>query len=132
MTAELKFEEREIHLSEYFDVLYKRKGIVILFFLVTVAATAFATFRAVPVYQSTATLIIDKEQSVSPITGERTEYESYVSQNLTFQTHFKLITSNPVCLSVADALKLDELDEESLEISSLKKIIRQLASFILP
>lgn len=125
MSTDLQFEEREIHLSDYFDVLYKRKGMVILFFLVTVAVTTFATFRAVPIYQSTATLIIDKEDSVSPITGERTSYETTIAESLTFQTHSKLITSTPVLLNVSDALKLDEIDEEELEISSLKKIIRQ-------
>ncbi len=126
MTTDLNFQEQEIHLSDYFDVLYKRKRLILLFFLLTVAATAYATFNATPIYQSTATLIIDKEESVSPITGERTEFESYVSQALTFQTHFKLITSNPVLQQVVDTLALDALDDESLEINAVKKFVRQL------
>ena len=84
------------HLSEYYYILSKHKWIIIGSLIIMVTLTMFFTFRMKPVYRATATLVIDKEQSKSPLTGERMDFESYVSQSLTFNTHFKLITSRQV------------------------------------
>ncbi|MBA3009313.1 MAG: GumC family protein [Proteobacteria bacterium] len=121
-------QEREIHLSDYFMVMLKRKALVIAFFVITVSVTMLFTFLSTPVYQSTAKLIIDKETASSPITGERTDYENYMSQTMTFNTHFKLIQSLPVINKVIETLKLDE--EQALEVNPLKEIIRQFKANI--
>jgi uncharacterized protein involved in exopolysaccharide biosynthesis/Mrp family chromosome partitioning ATPase len=49
-----------------------------------------------PVYEATAGLIIDTETSRSPLTGEQLQVNDYMGEQLTFHTHFKLITSHPV------------------------------------
>lgn len=130
MIPEEMFQEKEIHLSEYIEILTKRKTLIILFFLLTVSITVLFTLKATPIYQSTAQLIIDKEKTTSPITGEKMDYESYASETLTFQTHFKLIKSTPVIQGVVSALNLDRMTEEDLEISPVKKLIRQLKANI--
>ncbi len=66
--------------------------------------------RLTPIYQATATMIIDKESDKSPITGQRTDYESYMSESMTFNTHFKLITGRPVMERVIQKLDLDPAD----------------------
>lgn len=118
-----------IQLAEYLDILYKRKALIAAIFLVILALTLIATFRAVPVYQSTSTMIIDKERSSSPLTGQRMEYESFYSQELTFNTHFKLILSKAVIQRVIKTLKLDDEtgknSNKDLEISSFKKRIKE-------
>ena len=119
------FQEKEIHLSEYIEILTKRKTLIILFFLLTLSVTILFTIKATPIYQSTAQLIIDKERNTSPITGERMEFEGYASETLTFQTHFKLIKSTPVIQNVVSALRLDKLKEEELEISFIRNLVRQ-------
>ncbi len=124
--SEEMFPEKEIHLSEYIEILTKRKNLIILFFVLTVLVTLFFTFKTTPIYQSTAQLIIDKERNTSPITGERMEFEGYASETLTFQTHFKLIKSTPVIENVVSALRLDQMKEEALEISPIRNLIRQL------
>lgn len=116
--------EKEIHLSDYYMVLLKRKALIISFFVITVSITALATFLMTPVYQSSAKLIIDKESSASPITGERTDYENYMSQSMTFNTHFKLITSEPVIESLINTLELDKEDED-LDINPITQVIQQ-------
>lgn len=116
--------EKEIHLSDYYMVLLKRKALIISFFVITVSITALATFLMTPVYQSSAKLIIDKESSASPITGERTDYENYMSQSMTFNTHFKLITSEPVIESLINTLELDK-EEENLDINPITQVIQQ-------
>ncbi|MCF8113360.1 MAG: GumC family protein [Desulfotignum sp.] len=119
------FQEKEIHLSEYLMVLLKRRTLIILVFILTVLATAFYSFSVDPVYESSARLIIDKESSSSPITGERTDYESYHSQTMTFNTSIKMITSTPVIKELIAALNLDAR-EQDLEISFIKNWISQL------
>ena len=113
------------HLAEYYYILSKHKWIIIGSLIVMVTLTLFFTFQMKPVYRSTATLVIDKEQSKSPLTGERMDFESYVSQSLTFNTHFKLITSRQVLEEVVRRLKLDRQDE-NMEVSAWKNLLAQV------
>ncbi len=122
---EEEISEKEIHLSDYYMVLLKHKALIISFFVITVSITALATFLMTPVYQSSAKLIIDKESSSSPITGERTNYEDYMSNSMTFNTHFKLITSDPVIESLINTLELDKEGEEDLEVNPVTQVIQQ-------
>ena len=113
------------HLAEYYYILSKHKWMIIGSLIIMVTLTMFFTFRMKPVYQATATLVIDKEQSKSPLTGERMDFESYVSQSLTFNTHFKLITSRQVLEEVIRRLKLDRQDED-IEVGVFKEILAQV------
>ncbi|MBC2704272.1 GumC family protein [Desulfobacula sp.] len=125
------FQEKEIHLSEYFMVLSKRKTLIILVFILTVAATMFYSYTTDPIFQSSAKLIIDKEKTSSPITGERTDFESYHSQTMTFNTSIKMIRSKPVIQQVITALKLDaENNDQDLEVSFIKELISQFKANI--
>jgi len=126
-SSESFFQEKEIHLSEYLMVLMKRRTLIILVFILTVLATAFYSFSVAPVYESSARLIIDKESSSSPITGERTDYESYHEQTMTFNTSIKMITSTPVIKEVIEALNLDAQDRD-LEVSFLRQWLSGLKS----
>ncbi len=107
-------EEQEIHLSDYFLVLAKHKTLIFLLTLLTVSVTVFTTMQMKTFYEAGATLVIDKEQSASPLTGQRTDYENYISQNLTFDAHFKLITSRPVIELVVRELRLDRLESGNI------------------
>ncbi|MDL1987932.1 MAG: GumC family protein [Deltaproteobacteria bacterium] len=116
-------KEQSVHLTEYYYILTKHKSLIIASFVITVALTLFFTLLMKPVYRATATIVIEKQQSTSPLTGERLDYESYVSQSLTFNTHFKLITSRSVLEQVIKNLKLDR--EKELEVSFIKKLLGQ-------
>ncbi len=123
------FEEKEIHLSEYLMILKKRKRLILLVFFLTVAAVMGYSLTAQPIFQSSAKLIIDKETSASPITGERTDFESYTSQLMTFNTSIKMIKSKPVVEAVIKELKLDDEDQD-LEVNFVKALIEQLKANI--
>jgi len=78
-------------------------------------------------------MMIDKETKKSPLTGERLDYESYLSENLTFQTHFKLIKSSLVLSKVYEVLNLrDRMDEDSSHgmlagfMGNIRKNVRKL------
>jgi len=119
-------EEQSAHLTEYLYILTKHRSLIIASFLTMVILTIFFTFLMKPVYKTTTTIVIEKQQSTSPITGERSDFESYVSESLTFNTHFKLITSRPVLEQVIKDLKLDDPDrEKGLEVSFFKRLLSQ-------
>ena len=121
------FQEKEIHLSEYVDILFKRKTLIISVFILILLATVYSNSRLVPIYQSTAQLVIDKEKTVSPITGNRMMgFESYMSAALTFKTHIVLIKSSQVIENVVKALDLDQIEPQELEISWFRKMKTQL------
>ncbi len=79
-----------------------------------VALVTVFSFTMTPVYKATARMVIDKETKKSPLTGEQLDYESYASESLTFQTHFKLIKGRPVLSKVYEILNLkDRISEDS-------------------
>jgi len=118
--------EQTVHLTEYYYILTKHKRVVIASLILLVTLTMLFTFQMKPVYRATAILIIDTEQSASPLTGERIDYESYASQSLTFNTHFKLITSYSLLQKVVKTLKLEQLDiKEGIEVSPWKELLTQ-------
>lgn len=119
-------QEQSPDLREYYYILDKHKRIIIAFLIVIVTVSMLFTFLSKPVYRSTAILAIEKERSRSPLTGESLDYESYLSQSITMNTHLKLITSRPVMKNVARSLKLDQVKEQAeLEVSLFKKLISQ-------
>ncbi len=106
-----------IHLSDYWNVITKRKGLVITFSCLTIIITMALSFLMKPVYQAKARMSIERESTSSPITGQRTEYIDVQSQLLTFNTHFKLIKSKPVIASLLD--ELNTVDGEDSAADSL-------------
>ena len=120
-------QERTIHLTDYYHILLKHKWLLAAALVLVTALTGYTTFRMMPVYQATCVMVIEKERSTSPLTGERLEYESYYTQSIRFSTHAKLLTSRPVILRVIKQLKLDQTQtENSLEISPIKAYIANL------
>ena len=103
-----EIEEPEIDLRHYYLVLLKHKFLIITCLVLTVAVTMFLTLQMEPVYQATSTVLIERPQTVSPLTGQYTPSDSFFSESLTFNTHFKLITSRPVLERVVRELKLDQ------------------------
>ncbi len=118
---------QSIHLTEYYYILNKHRSLIMASLLIIVSLTLLLTFLLKPVYRATATMVIDKEQTASPLTGERLDFESYISQSLTFNTHFELITSRPVMERLIRELKLDQVESEiGISISSLQAFVSQL------
>jgi len=113
------------HLSEYYYILGKHKWIIIGSLIIMVTLTMFFTFRTKPVYRAVATIVVDEMQIKSPFSGQRIDFDSYVSQTLTFNTHMKLITSRTVLEEVIRRLKMDRTDKSS-EISPRMEILARI------
>lgn len=104
--------EESVHIAEYYQVLVRHKYLIILFLVLSVSLAIKHNSSLIPIYSATTSLIIDKERTKSPITGQRIDYESYLSETLTFNTHFEMITSLPVMERVVKALNLDSQSGE--------------------
>jgi succinoglycan biosynthesis transport protein ExoP len=131
-------EEQPTHLLDYYHVVVKNKWVILTSLLVVVFLVMYHNARVTPIYQATTTLIIDAQSNRSPLTGQRIDYDSYLSESMTFNTHFQLITSREVLERVVKALKWGEMDEKQKSeamrevgflrqfLSNVKKNIRLL------
>ncbi|HEV8617400.1 MAG TPA: GNVR domain-containing protein [Methylomirabilota bacterium] len=97
---------REAHLKDYYRLLRKHRWLVIGLFLVTVLTVAIWTFVQTPIYQATATVLIEPEpprilniQEVTPIGGPTQEY---------YRTQYELMTSRPIAEKVIETLNLKQ------------------------
>ncbi len=119
--------EQTIHLTDYYYILVKHKWLIIASFVITLSLTIFFTLRMTPIYSASATMVIESQQTKSPLTGETLDYGNYVSQTLSFNTHLKLITSHPVLEKVIRTYKMDQADiekeDESSQFTSFKDIL---------
>jgi succinoglycan biosynthesis transport protein ExoP len=118
--------EQSPHLSEYYYILRKHIWTVVASLVIIVTLTTLYTFLMKPVYRATATLAIEKERGSSPLTGDAIDYEGYLNQSITLNTHLKLITSRPIMKKVASELKLDQVNQETdLEVSPWRRLLNQ-------
>jgi len=121
-------EEERIDLAEYARVLKKHEKLIAAVTAFVVALTILVTILMTPMYKGTAVLVIDKEQKNSPLTGEDLGGGSFSDEQLTFNTHFKLITSRPVLVDVIHELKLDQ--QQELESNFFKSLFKQFLANI--
>lgn len=124
-------DEQSTHLADYYQVLIKHKWTMVLSLVIVLGMAIWHTARLIPIYCATSTIIIDKESMRSPLTGQRTDYETYLSESMTFNTHFKLITSRPVLERVVKDLKIDKMDakQQETELLEINPFRQHLAKF---
>lgn len=98
--------EREFHLRHYWRFLRKHQWLVIGIFLVTVTTVALWTFTQTPIFQASATVLIDPEapkvlniQDVTPLMSQGADY---------YMTQHELIKSRAVVDRVIETLNLRE------------------------
>ena len=100
--------EQTKHLTEYLFLLVKRKWLILATCALTVGIAVLYNLTLIPVYRATTTIIVDDERRGNPVSGDMTSWESLYSGALKFNTHFSLMTSNPVLERVVSKLELDK------------------------
>ncbi len=93
--------EQEVHLREYFFIAWKRKFIVLTVLAVVFLITVIGTFKKVPVYTSSAEVLIERNRGTS---GLDAQYYSYEPDFL--QTQSAIIKSMKVARRVVESQKL--------------------------
>ncbi|MCJ7772170.1 MAG: Wzz/FepE/Etk N-terminal domain-containing protein, partial [Desulfobacterales bacterium] len=121
--------QQGINITEYYHILIRNKWIIFAAVGISLLLASLHNARLTPIYQATTTIIIDSDASKSFLPNDRLFYESYVSQTLTFNTHFELIKSRPVIERIIKKLNLDEniksKKNENKEVNPIRKFFSQ-------
>ncbi len=109
------WQEKEIHLRDYWKVVQKRRWVIFAFFLIVVVSTAIVTFTMRPVYRGTTTIQINKENP------QIVDFKEVFTVNTTdldyYQTQYKILESRNLARRVIQTLKLAEHPELKSEKS---------------
>lgn len=125
--------EEEINLREYFLIIRKRKFIVLSILAIVFLLTIITTFSRVPIYTSSAEVLIERNRGAS---GLETNYYSYYDPEF-LATQSAIITSLKVARRVVDSQKLattyrkfflKEKAESSSILASFKSGVKDLLS----
>ena len=108
IVREEEFDD-EIDLREYLYVLYKYKWAILGFSLVITILTTLYVYTITPIFQATATLLIESEDanvvSIDEVYGIPTANNEY------YETQFQILQSRELAERVIDTLKLAEHPE---------------------
>jgi succinoglycan biosynthesis transport protein ExoP len=90
--------QREPHLLDYVMILRKHQWLILFFLLTTVTFVTIATLRMQPVYQATARVQIDRENtSILPFQGNDS-FDMYVDLENYIETQAKILQSETLAL----------------------------------
>jgi capsular exopolysaccharide synthesis family protein len=114
--------EKEVHLLDYWNVIWRRRWTVVTFALIVLLATALFTFTRRPVYTAKGTLLIEKEPTI--LTFEEI-FQIETFRDDYYQTQYKLLQSRGLAERVVDRLKLYEHPEFVGDPARRKKAINK-------
>lgn len=98
------FQEEEIHLRDYWQVVMKYRWTIFTLFTIIVATVALVTFKTIPVYKATAQILIDRE---NPNVLSIEEVVSVGARDINYyQTQYKILRSRSLAKVVIDTLNL--------------------------
>jgi succinoglycan biosynthesis transport protein ExoP len=132
-------EEKEIHLRDYWRVIWKRRWMIVAVFLVAVVFMVVKTITTRPVYRGTATIQINIENP------QIVDFKEIFTVNMWamdyYQTQYRILESRNLARRVVQKLKLWEHPEflpgppsafqrwKSGILSPLRSIVRALKSW---
>ncbi len=101
-------EEQEIHLRNYWRVIYKRRGTVLTFFIVLVVVVAIGSLTTTPIYRATTKMLIERENPNIINLRDMYYFDTYEDY---YQTQYEIIKSTAVAEKVVKNLSLDRNPE---------------------
>jgi len=122
-------EDQTIDIRNYFQIMMKRRWSIFSVFSVIFISILLYTLTATPIYQSTARLVIEKEnpnvvsiQEVMSVDASTSDY---------YQTQYKIIESRTIAREVINRLQLKDSEEffpkkEETFITNIQKNINQI------
>jgi capsular exopolysaccharide family len=114
---EPKRDEDEIDLLAYWQILLKRRWLVLGILASIVALTLLLTLLTPPVYRATATLQIDRE-AMQVVQVEGMQAQEGANSGDFYQTQYELLKSRALAERVADTMNLANASLESLATHS--------------
>ncbi len=111
-TAPITFDliPREPRLVDYLLVLRKHRWIIVSFFVAVVTIVTIATFRMPPLYQATARIEIDPENTNMLPFGSNGDmsYDMYEDFQTYVETQSKILVSQTLAMKTVKSLNLDQ------------------------
>ncbi len=101
--------EKEIHLRDYLHILLRRKWTLITFFIIVVTTVLIGTFLTTPIYRSTATIKIDREDP--QVLKFEDIYKVERADEDYYQTQYKILKSRNLAKRVIRSMNLGENPE---------------------
>ncbi len=127
---EYEEERQEIDLLEYWQVIEKRKWLLITFASAVILLTAIFTFTAVPQYKATATLLIEEE--VTKVMSIEDEFGNprQVTDMRAYNTQLGILKSRKLAVGVAQRLNLLSRPELLEGVKPKKSIFSSVKNII--
>ena len=99
-----EFTGDDLHLRDYLNIVRKRQWSVLAVFVVIATIGTIRTFRATPVYQANAQILIEKDNpnilsfdEIMELDGAKSDY---------YQTQYRILKSRSLASKVIDQLAL--------------------------
>ena len=102
---------REPHLLDYLILLRKHQWLILFFLLAIVSIVTIATFRMQPVYQATARVEIDRENTNAIHFSDSDSYEMYEDLEDYITTQSKILQSETLAMLTVRSIGLDNMTE---------------------
>ena len=103
MSDEARQRNAEVHLKDYLRLLRKHRWLILAVFIVTAVTGTIWTFLQTPIYQASATVLIEPELpkvlNIQEVTSPGSGTLEY------YRTQYALMTSRPVLQNAVEALK---------------------------
>ena len=106
-------EEPAVPLSHYLWIVKRRRWEILSFMAVAVIATIIVSARITPVYESTATIDIDRQEPATVVGEESNRTAALNDSDQFLATQLKLIQSDSVLRPVVQRFKLQAKDIEN-------------------
>lgn len=106
LTTEEPKQAPEAHLWDYIWMIWRKRWLILLVFLVSVSVAALVNFKAVPIYQATAKLRIENEASSMVLFQDQSQGMSVASNSGPdfISTQLQVITGYKLAQQVMDKL----------------------------
>jgi len=103
-TPEVAPIDRDVHLSDYFRVLYKRRWPMLTVWLLVLAGTCVYTFTATPIFGARVQILIEKE-ATNVVSFKQAVEQNQVTDDY-YQTQYRLLQSRALARRTLDTLQL--------------------------
>jgi uncharacterized protein involved in exopolysaccharide biosynthesis/Mrp family chromosome partitioning ATPase len=97
----------EAHLSDYLDILKRRKWIIILCFVLIVGAVTAVSFYMTPEYEATTQILLGGQPTLMNPLGDGTE--RLPERSLNYKTHVNLLSNRSLARKVIAELELEKI-----------------------
>ncbi len=101
--------QRQVSLKDYVRVLYRARWIILICFVAVVGSSAFFTFRAEPIYEATAKLMVQEEGGVSRMVFDVT---GYMKKETMINNQVEILKSRSVAERVVQSLEASPYAKE--------------------